>query len=80
MNTENATTKTNGPHEPYRGRGRGEERDGRGAGSLRRFTVHHDGVTIPVTRGGRWSCAPACTRHRPTCASWPGCCGATTTW
>lgn len=53
MNTESTTTKTNGPHEPYRGRGRGEERDGRGAGTLRRFTVHHDGVTIPVTRGGR---------------------------
>ncbi|MEU1897469.1 alpha/beta hydrolase [Nocardiopsis dassonvillei] len=53
MNTENATTKTNGPHEPYRGRGRGGERGGRSDGTPRRFTVHHDGVTIPVTRGGR---------------------------
>ncbi|WP_047867464.1 alpha/beta fold hydrolase [Nocardiopsis sp. RV163] len=44
MDTESTTTETNGPQEPY---------GGRGGGTLRRFTVHHDGVTIPVTRGGR---------------------------
>ncbi|MFE1469781.1 alpha/beta fold hydrolase [Nocardiopsis dassonvillei] len=53
MNTESATTKTDGVHEPHGGRGRGEEGGGRGDGTPRRFTVHHDGVTIPVTRGGR---------------------------
>lgn len=53
MNTESCTSEPAGPHEPYGGRGEGEERDGRDEGTVRRLTVHHDGVTIPVTRGGR---------------------------
>ncbi|WP_150251559.1 alpha/beta fold hydrolase [Nocardiopsis deserti] len=53
MTTKSGTTRAAGPHEPYGGRGDGEERYGRGETTVRRFTVHHDGVTIPVTRGGR---------------------------
>ncbi|MCP3012394.1 alpha/beta hydrolase [Nocardiopsis dassonvillei] len=53
MTTRSGTTKAAGSHEPHGGRGDGEERDRRGEGTVRRLTVHHDGVTIPVTRGGR---------------------------
>ncbi|MFJ7423285.1 alpha/beta fold hydrolase [Streptomyces uncialis] len=31
----------------------GDHRIGGGDGTMRHFTVHHDGVTIPVSRGGR---------------------------
>ncbi|MFC3996799.1 alpha/beta fold hydrolase [Nocardiopsis sediminis] len=40
-NTTTTTTPTDGEH------------NGGSDGALRRFAVHHDGVTIPVSRGGR---------------------------
>lgn len=49
------TAKTNaieaaGPRRPYGDDGERAERED---GAMRHFTVHHDGVTIPVSRGGR---------------------------
>lgn len=53
MTTKSGTTKAAGPYEPHGVRGEGEERAGRGDRTVRHFTIHHDGVTIPVSRGGR---------------------------
>lgn len=53
MTTKSSATRTAEPYETYGDRGDGGERDGRGDGTVRHLTVHHDGVAIPVTRGGR---------------------------
>ncbi len=53
MTTKSGTTKAAGSHEPYGGRGDVEERGGRDDATVWHFTVRHDGVTIPVSRGGR---------------------------
>ncbi|WP_067183023.1 alpha/beta fold hydrolase [Microtetraspora niveoalba] len=42
-----------GPREPYGDHGGDGERAERGDRTMRHFTIHHDGVTIPVSRGGR---------------------------
>ncbi|AVT36291.1 alpha/beta fold hydrolase [Plantactinospora sp. BB1] len=42
-----------GPHESRGDHGDDRERTERGDRTMRHFTIHHDGVTIPVSRGGR---------------------------
>jgi len=42
-----------GSRKPYDGHGGDGERTGRGDGTTRRFTIRHDGVVIPVSRGGQ---------------------------
>ncbi|MEV4841428.1 alpha/beta hydrolase [Nonomuraea sp. NPDC049486] len=52
MTTKPTVTEVAGPH-----RSHGEHDDGeraeKGDRTMRHFTIHHDGVTIPVSRGGR---------------------------
>ncbi|RJL23091.1 alpha/beta fold hydrolase [Bailinhaonella thermotolerans] len=48
MTTKTGANDAAGPREPYGGAGRGE-----GNETMRHYTIQHDGVTIPVSRGGR---------------------------
>ncbi|WP_329235270.1 alpha/beta hydrolase [Actinoallomurus sp. NBC_01490] len=50
MTRKTGATGFAGAHTPYGGDG---QQNGRGDRTMRHFTVRHDGVDIPVTRGGR---------------------------
>ncbi|MFF4775272.1 alpha/beta fold hydrolase [Microtetraspora fusca] len=53
MTTKSRATEVAGPHKSYGDHGDDGERAERGDRTMRHFTIHHDGVTIPVSRGGR---------------------------
>ncbi|MEU9831759.1 alpha/beta hydrolase [Streptosporangium sp. NPDC048047] len=53
MNKMTRVIEVAGPHERYGEHGDEGVRAGRGGGTTRHFTIHHDGITIPVSRGGR---------------------------
>lgn len=53
MTTKTSAIEVAGLRKSYGGHGGDAERAGRGGRTMRHFTIHHDGVTIPVSRGGR---------------------------
>ncbi|WP_249350092.1 alpha/beta fold hydrolase [Microbispora sp. H10836] len=53
MTRETSATEVAGPRETYGEHDDGGQRAERGDRTTRHFTIHHDGVTIPVSRGGR---------------------------
>ncbi|XVQ89926.1 alpha/beta fold hydrolase [Microbispora siamensis] len=53
MTGKTSATKVSGLRKPYDGCGGDGERAERGDRTVRHFTIHHDGVTIPVSRRGR---------------------------
>ncbi|MGI5243315.1 alpha/beta fold hydrolase [Dactylosporangium sp. CA-139066] len=53
MTKETSAVEAAGSREPRRDHGDDGERGKRGDRAVRHFTIHHDGVTIPVSRGGR---------------------------
>ncbi|MFI7057571.1 alpha/beta fold hydrolase, partial [Streptosporangium canum] len=53
MTTKTSAIEVAGPHKSYGDHGGDEQRAERGDRTMRHFTIHHDGVTIPVSRGGR---------------------------
>ncbi|MBE3013095.1 alpha/beta fold hydrolase [Microbispora sp. NEAU-D428] len=53
MTGKTSATKVSGLRKPYGGYGGDGERAERGDRTMGHFTIHHDGVTIPVSRGGR---------------------------
>ncbi|MGI5153035.1 alpha/beta fold hydrolase [Plantactinospora sp. CA-294935] len=53
MNPETSGVEVAGPRESRGDHGEDGERAERGDRAVRHFTIHHDGVTIPVSRGGR---------------------------
>ncbi|MEV4714580.1 alpha/beta hydrolase [Micromonospora sp. NPDC049374] len=53
MTTNSSANEVTKPSRSLGGHGRNGERVEQDEHSVRHFTVHHDGVTIPVSRGGR---------------------------
>ncbi|MEU8108813.1 alpha/beta fold hydrolase [Nonomuraea muscovyensis] len=53
MTTKSRAIEDAGPREPYGDHDGDRQRAERGDRTMRHFTIHHDGVTIPVSRGGR---------------------------
>lgn len=53
MTTKTGAAEAAGLRTSHGDHGSDEERFERGDGTLQHFTIHHDGVTIPVSRGGR---------------------------
>ncbi|WP_433211447.1 alpha/beta fold hydrolase [Microtetraspora malaysiensis] len=53
MTTKNSAVEVAGPRESYGDHGDHGQRAERSDRTMRHFTIHHDGVTIPVSRGGR---------------------------
>ncbi|MFI7705136.1 alpha/beta fold hydrolase [Nonomuraea sp. NPDC049480] len=53
MTTKTSAIEVAGLRKSYGGHGGDAERAERGGRTMRHFTIHHDGVTIPVSRGGR---------------------------
>ncbi|SCL70874.1 Pimeloyl-ACP methyl ester carboxylesterase [Micromonospora citrea] len=53
MTTKTGATEVAGVPEAYANQGDGGRQPERSETAVRHFTIHHDGVTIPVSRGGR---------------------------
>ncbi|WP_067127719.1 alpha/beta fold hydrolase [Microtetraspora malaysiensis] len=53
MTTKSSAVEVAGPRESYGGHGDDGQRAESSDRTMRHFTIHHDGVTIPVSRGGQ---------------------------